>query len=207
MKRIIASIPQHELTDPDLILFLAQVFKRASLYDRVIDILTMFLGNINRSWDKENRAAASLAFGEGYTCMSEYEMAASFLHKALAITDDLERKFAVLCQMASMSRFSCNYDDALVTLNQASEILSAESGGGRNKSTKSWFENTAKVHLRIGDVLSDWGKRDLEALESFERGLVIMKEYYSGDAGKLGLFYEGIGVVHARLGNWDEAID
>jgi tetratricopeptide (TPR) repeat protein len=150
VKRIIASIPQHELTDPDLILFLAQVFKRASLYDRVIDILTMFLGNINRSWDKENRAAASLAFGEGYTCMSEYEMAASFLHKALAITDDLERKFAVLCQMASMSRFSCNYDDALVTLNEASEILSAESGGGRTSPPRVGLKILQKSTFALG---------------------------------------------------------
>ena len=28
-----------------------------------------------------------------------------------------------------------------------------------------------------------------------------------GLAGDLALLYDGIGVVHARLGNWDEAID
>ena len=85
----------------------------------------MFLGTINISWDKEKRAAAYLAFGEEYTDLTEYEEAASFLHKALAITYDPERKVDVLCQMGLMSRFSCNYDDALATLKQAMEILSA----------------------------------------------------------------------------------
>ena len=57
--------------------------------------------------------------------MAEYEKAASFLQKALTTTDDLDIKVAVLCQMGLMSRFSCNYDDALATLKQAMEILSA----------------------------------------------------------------------------------
>ena len=165
----------------------------------------MFLGTINRSWDKEKRAAAYLAFGEEYTDLTEYEEAASFLHKALAITYDPERKVDVLCHMGLMSRFSCNYDDVLAALNQALEIISEESG--RVKS-KSWSEHTALVHAEIGDVLSEQqGKRDLEALESFQRALVLIKEDYLGDAGNLALLYEGIGVVHARLGNWDEAID
>jgi hypothetical protein len=34
-----------------------------------------------------------------------------------------------------------------------------------------------------------------------------MKEDDPGDAENLALLYDGIGVVHARLGNWDEAID
>ena len=62
-------------------------------------------------------------------------------------------------------------------------------------------------HLRISDVLSEQGKRDLEALESYERALIIMKEHYSGDAKKLASLYQWIGVVHARLGNWGEGID
>jgi tetratricopeptide (TPR) repeat protein len=207
VKRLTVRIPQQEYVNPDLILFIVREFSQAALYDRVIDILTMFMGTINRFWDRENRSQAYLAFGEGYTDLIEYEKADSFLQKALAITDDTERKVAVLCSMGSMSKFSCNYDDALAALNQALEILSAESGGGRNKSTESWSKYTACVHTKIGDVLSEQGKHDLEALESFERASVIMKEHYSGDSRNLALFYEGIGVVHARLVNWDEAID
>ena len=208
---------QHEIIDPDVILSIAVEFSKSSLNDEVIDILTMFLGTINRSWDREKRAAAYLVFGKGYTNLTEYEKAASFLHKALAITDDTERKVAVLRQMGSISEFSCNYDDALAALNQALEIISAES---TNKSTKSWSEIAALVHLQIGDVLSEQGKHDLDALESYERALVIMKEDDLGDAerlegiykgfglaGNLAFLYVGIGVVHARLGNWDEAID
>ena len=104
---------------------------------------------------------------------------------------------------------------------QALEILSAESGeSSRDKSTKGLSNHaTALVHARIGDVLSEQGKHDLDALESYERALVIMKEddlgiaerlegMYQGFglAGNLALLYVGIGVVHARLGNWDEAI-
>ena len=207
VKRLTVRIPQQEYVNPDLILFIVREFSQAALYDRVIDILTMFMGTINRFWDKENRSQAYLAFGQAYTDLIEYEKADSFLQKALAITDDTERKVAVLCSMGSMSKFSCNYDDALAALNQALEILSAESGGGRNKSTESWSKYTACVHTKIGDVLSEQGKHDLEALESFERASVIMKEHYSGDSRNLALFYEGIGVVHARLVNWDEAID
>jgi tetratricopeptide (TPR) repeat protein len=110
------------------------------------DILTIFLGTINRSWDKEKRAEAYLAFGEGYTGLAdEYEMADSFLRKALAITEDPESKVTVLCLMGSMSMFSCNYDDALATLNQALEIISAEPGE-RSEKSKSWSTNTALVH-------------------------------------------------------------
>jgi tetratricopeptide (TPR) repeat protein len=208
MKRLTVRIPQHELIDPDLILYLASELHQAALNEKVIEILTIFLGTINRSWDKEKRAKAYLAFGKGYSSLAEYEKAASFLHKARAITDDPECKVAALLQMGFMSRWSCNYDDALAALNQAlAEILVS-----RNKSTKSWSENTAvvyqaRVHTQIGEVLSDWGKRDLEAVESFERGLVIMKEDNPGDVGQLATMYHGIGVVHARLGNWDEAID
>jgi hypothetical protein len=109
-----------------------------------------------------------LVFGEGYTDLAEYEKADSFLHMALAITDDPpESKVAVLCQMGSMSRFSCNYDDALDTLNQALEILSAEPGDRRNKSTKSWSKLTALVHAQIGDVLSEQGKRDVRQIDPF----------------------------------------
>jgi tetratricopeptide (TPR) repeat protein len=204
VKRLTIRIPQHELIDPDLILSLASDLYQASLSEKVIEILTIFLGTMNRSWDKENRFEAYLLFGKGYTALSEYEKAATFLHKALAITDVPEGKVAALCEMGLMSRFLCNYDDALAALNQAlAEILVS-----RNKSTKSWSENTALVHTQIGEVLSDWGKHDLEAVESFERGLVILKEEDPGDADKLAATnYHGIGVVHARLGNWDEAID
>jgi len=180
---------------------------QACLYDRGIEILTMFLGTINRSWDKVTRAAAYLAFGTGYTFLFEYEKAASFLHKALAITEDPENTVVVLYQMGLMYECSCNYDDALATLDQALEILSAGSGERRNKSTKSWSKYTALVHQHIGDVLSEQGKRDRKALESFERALVIMKEEDPRDAQNLARLYQGIGVVHARLGNWDEAID
>jgi tetratricopeptide (TPR) repeat protein len=202
VKRLTVRIPQHALIDPDLILSLARELHQASLSEKVIEILTIFLGTINRSWDKEKRFAAYLAFGEGYTALYEYEKAARFLHKALAITDDQEGKVAALCQMGSMSRYACNYDDALAALNQALDILVS-----KNQSTKSWLGNTALVHTQIGNVLSDWGKRDLEAVESFERALVIIKEEYPGDANKLSNIYHGNGVVHARLGNWDEAID
>jgi tetratricopeptide (TPR) repeat protein len=202
VKRLTVRIPQQELINPDLILFIGRELYQARLYDRVIDILTMFLGTINRSWDKENRAKAYFDFGQAYTDLTEYEKADSFLQKALAITDDPENKVAVLSQMGVMSNFSCNYDDALAALNQALEILSVESGGRLKNSGI-----TALVHTQIGDVLSEQGKHDLEALESFERASVNMKEHYSGDSNKLGIFYEGIGLVHARLGNWDEAID
>jgi hypothetical protein len=117
VKRLHASIQKHESIDPDVILSIADEFYNALLTNKVIEVLTMFLGTINISWDKEKRAAAYLAFGEGYTGLAEYEKAASFLHKALAITDDPESKVAVLCKMGSMSKFSCNYDDALATLN------------------------------------------------------------------------------------------
>jgi tetratricopeptide (TPR) repeat protein len=201
MKRLTVRIPQHELIDPDLILYLASELHQAALNEKVIEILTIFLGTINRSWDKEKRAKAYLAFGKGYSSLAEYEKAASFLHKARAITDDPECKVAALLQMGFMSRWSCNYDDALAALNQAlAEILVS-----RNKSTKSWSEKTALVHTQIGDVLSDWGKRDFEALKSFERAVVIIDEEYPGDAA--GRVFHGMGVVHARLGNWDEAID
>jgi hypothetical protein len=44
-------------------------------------------------------------------------------------------------------------------------------------------------------------------LESFERALVIMKEDADlGDAENLAPVYQGIGLVHARVGNWDDAI-
>ena len=207
-KRLTGRIPQQELIDPGLILSLAQGLHVASLNEKVIEILSMFLGTINRSWDKDMRAAAYLVFGEGYTALNEYEKAASFLQKALTTTDDLDLKVAVLCQMGTMSRFSCNYDDSLATLNQAVEILSAESGERREKS-KSWSKLTILVHSNIGDVLSEQGKCDLEALESFERALVILKEEDRGGdtTRKLALLYQGIGLVHARLGNWDEAID
>jgi tetratricopeptide (TPR) repeat protein len=212
VKRLTDSIPQHEHIDPDLILFLADEFSDAYLNELKIDILTMFLGTINRSWDKEKRAAAYLAFGEGYTCLTEYEKAASFLHKALAITDDTENKVAVLSQMGFMLTCSCNYDDAFAALNQALEILSAEAGGKWKKSTKSWSEMTAFIHIEIGEVLSEQqGKRDLEALESFERALVIIKEEDLGDGDAtrnlVARTCHESGVVHARLGNWDEAID
>jgi tetratricopeptide (TPR) repeat protein len=204
VKRLTVRIPQHALIDPDLILSLARELFKAFLSEKVIEILTIFLGTINRSWDKEKRFFAYLLFGKGYTSLYEYEKADSFLHKALAITDDPENKVDALCQMGAMSRFACNYDDALAALNQAlAEILLVS----KNKSTESWSGKTALVHIQIGDVLSDWGKRDLEAVESFERGLVIMKEKNPGDADKLATMYHGIGVVHARLGNWDEAID
>ena len=168
----------------------------------------MFLGSINRSWDKDKRAKAYLAFGEGYTFLSEYEKAASFLHKALAITEDPERKVDVLYQMGYMSTLSCDYDDAIAAMNQALEIISAESGDRtRNKSTERWSKHTAMVHKNIGDALSEQGKGGLEALASFERALAIIKEHRPGDTAKLAATYEGIGVVHARLGKWDEAID
>ena len=54
-------------------------------------------------------------------------------------------------------------------------------------------------HLRIGDVLSEQGKRDLEALESYECALIIMKEHYSGDAPKLALLYQWIGVKQSII--------
>ena len=207
VKRLTIRIPQHELIDPDLILDFVHIFSQASLYDGgVIDILTMFLGTINRFWDKEKRALAYLAFGEGYTCSAEYEKAVSFYHKAFAITDDPERKVTVLCQMGYMYKCSCNYDAALATLNQAMEIISAESGEERNKS-KRWSEHTALVHTNIGDVLSEQGKRDFEALENYECALDIMKERDPGDVDCLsGICYQGLGLVHARLENWDEAI-
>ena len=173
----------------------------------------MFLGTINRSWDKEKRAAAYLAFEEEYTDLTEYEEAASFLHKALAITENPERKSAVLCQIGLLSNCMCNYDDALAALNQALEILSAESGERRRRemSTDRWSQHTALVvHAQIGHVLSEQGNHDLEALESYERALVIniiIKEDDLGDAQNLGAMYHGIGVVHARLGNWDKAIN
>ena len=209
VKRLASRIPQYELIDPDLILSLADKFSKATQFERVIDVLTIFLGTINRSWDKEKRAAAYLAFGQGYTELTEYEKAASFLHKALTITDVQEMKVSTLGVLGSMFTFSCNYDAALSALNQALEILSAESGeSSRDKSTKGLSNHaTALVHARIGDVLSDQGNHDLEALESFERALVIMKEDDIMDAGNLATLYHGIGVVHARLGNWDEAID
>jgi len=90
VKRLHASIQKHESIDPDVILSIADEFYNALLTNKVIEVLTMFLGTINISWDKEKRAAAYLAFGEGYTGLAEYEKAASFLHKALAITDDPE---------------------------------------------------------------------------------------------------------------------
>jgi tetratricopeptide (TPR) repeat protein len=203
-----ASIPQPEIIDPDLILNVVHEFSYSSLNNRSIDILTMFLGSINRSWDKDKRAKAYLAFGEGYTFLSEYEKAASFLHKALAITEDPERKVDALYQMGYMSTLSCDYDDAIAAMNQALEIISAESGDRtRNKSTERWSKHTAMVHKNIGDALSEQGKGDLEALASFERALAIIKEHRPGDAAKLAATYEGIGVVQARLGKWDEAID
>jgi tetratricopeptide (TPR) repeat protein len=207
IKRLTVRIPQHELIEPNLILSMADELFQAFLYDRGIEILTMFLGTINRSWDNEKRAAAYLAFGRGYTFLFEYEKAASFFHKVLAITEDPEMKVVVLCEIGYLYKCSCNYDDALVILNQALEIISAESGGRRDKSTKSWSKYTALVHQSIGDVLSEQGKRDRKALESFERASVIMKEEDLGDAKELALLYKGIGVVHARLGNWDKAID
>jgi tetratricopeptide (TPR) repeat protein len=209
VKRMTASIPKHESIDPDLILSIANEFYLALLNKEVIDILTMFLGTINRSWDKEERASAYLAFGRGYTGLAEYEKADSFLHKALAITEDPERKVAVLCEMGSMSTYSCNYDDALAALNQALESLSAESGERREMFTDRWSKYTASVHAQIGDVLSEQGNHDLESLESFERALVIMIIIIKDDLGdvqKLAAMYQGIGLVHARLGNWDEAI-
>jgi tetratricopeptide (TPR) repeat protein len=205
VKRLAGKIPQHELIDPDLILSLANELYEASLNERAIDILTMFLGTMNRSWDKDKRAKAYLIFGQGYIGLAEYEKGDSFFQKALAITDDPVSKVNVLCSMGSMSSYSCNYDDALAALNQALEICSSES---TNKSaTKSWSGITALVHTQIGDVLSEQGKHDFEALESFERALVIIKEVDIGDtARKLGATYHGIGVVQGRLGNWDQAI-
>jgi tetratricopeptide (TPR) repeat protein len=156
VKRFISSIPQHELIDPDVFLSIANSCYQALLTEKAIEILTMFFGTINRSWDKENRAAAYLGFGEAYTDLAEYEKADSFLHKALAITDDPESKVMVMCQMGYMSNFSCNYDDALAALNQALEIISAESGERREK-FKRWSKHTALVHAQIGDVLSERG--------------------------------------------------
>jgi tetratricopeptide (TPR) repeat protein len=209
VKRLTVRIPQHELIDPDLVLHFVHKFSEATQFERVIDVLTIFLGTINRSWDKEKRAAAYLAFGEGYTKLAEYEKAASFLHKALAITDDQERKVAALSILGLMSRCSCNYDDALAALNQALEIHSAESGeSSRDKSTKGWWNhNTALIHAQIGGVLSEQGNHDQEALKSYGRAIVIMKEDDIGNASELALLNQGIGVVHARLGNWDEAMD
>ena len=93
--------------DPDLLIIsLARELQQASLNEKLIEILTiLFLGtSINRSWDKEKRFAAFLLFGEGYTDFAEYEKAASFLRKALAITNDPENKVTALCQMGKMSR-------------------------------------------------------------------------------------------------------
>ena len=207
VKRLASGINRHELIDPVLIPSIAKEFFQANQFERGIEILTMFLGTINRSWDKENRAEAYLAVGKGYTFLAEYKKADSFLQKALAITHDPENKVTVLCQMGEMSRFACNYDDAIAALNQALEILSSEQIGERCKSDDSWSKLTASVHLRIGGVLSDWGKCDLEALESFERAMVIMKEDDPEDDRCFASMYQEIGLVHARLGNWDESID
>ena len=201
VKRLASGIKQHELIDPDLILFIAHEFFQATQFEIMIVILSMFLGAINRSWDKDERAKAYLAFGDGYTNLAEYEKADSFFQKALTIIDDPESKVDALCQMGSMSRFACNYDDALTALNQALEIISSEEFGERSKS-----DFTASVHLHIGSVLSDWGKCDGEALESFERAIVIIKEHHPEDDRYFASMYQGIGLVHARLGNWDEAI-
>jgi tetratricopeptide (TPR) repeat protein len=210
VKRLASSITQHELIGPEFIISFADKFSEATQFERVIDVLTIFLGTINRSWDKEKRAAAYLAFGKGYTELAEYEKAASFLHKALAITDDPVNKVAVLSQMGNMCKSSCNYDDALAALNQAIQILSSESGERRSKSTKGWWNhNTALIHAQIGHVLSVQGNHDQEALESYERALVTIKEGYIHveDTINLEALYQGIGAVHARLGNWDEAFD
>jgi hypothetical protein len=119
VKRLASGTPQHELTDPDMILSMANKFSRVTEPRIVVNILTIFLGTINRFWDKDKRAVAYLAFGGEYTFLFEYEKAASFLHKALDITDDPERKVTVLGELSSMFRFSCNYDAALSTLNDA----------------------------------------------------------------------------------------
>ena len=54
VKRLTGRIPQNEHINPDVILSIAKAFYNVFLRnEKVIDILTMFLGTINRSWDKE----------------------------------------------------------------------------------------------------------------------------------------------------------
>ena len=76
VKRLTVSMPKHEIIDPDLILSWATELSLATQFERVIDVLTLFLGTINRYCDEEKRAAAYLAFGEGYLFLTEYEKAA-----------------------------------------------------------------------------------------------------------------------------------
>jgi len=203
IKRLTSSIP-HELVHPILILDLAQEFSKDAQFQEVIDIFTMFLGNINRFWDKDKQVLAYRMYGMGYINLTEYEKATTFPHKALSITEDPSTKVDVLGDLAFMQKTKCNYGDALAILNQALDIISAESGE-RNKS-KDWSEQTASIHGRLGDVLSDWGECDLEALDCYECALGITKEHDHGDARNLASFYLGLGLVHARLGNWDEAM-
>lgn len=152
IKRLTSSIP-HELVHPILILDLAQEFSKDAQFQEVIDIFTMFLGNINRFWDKDKQVLAYRMYGMGYINLTEYEKATTFPHKALSITEDPSTKVDVLGDLAFMQKTKCNYGDALAILNQALDIISAESGE-RNKS-KDWSEQTASIHGRLGDVLSD----------------------------------------------------
>ena len=46
VKRLASRIPQYELIDPDLILSLADEFSKATQFERVIDVLTIFLVTI-----------------------------------------------------------------------------------------------------------------------------------------------------------------
>ena len=51
VKRLTSSMP-HEIIYPDLILRIAHKFFETCQFERVIGILTMILGTVNRSWGK-----------------------------------------------------------------------------------------------------------------------------------------------------------
>jgi tetratricopeptide (TPR) repeat protein len=201
VKRLTFSMP-HEIIYPDLILRIAHTFFEACQFERVIGILTMVLGAVNRSWGEDHQALAYTHFGEAYTQLVDYEKAKLFLHKAISIVEDRNTKVRAMCRLGMMYKVSCDHDKALAALRQALDVLYDESG-----METSWSQ-LAVIHVRIGQVLSDGGKRDLEALQKFNCALDVIKEHDIEIGAYLrAVMYHGLGLVHARLGNWDDAIE
>jgi tetratricopeptide (TPR) repeat protein len=202
MKRLTACL-RHDLIEPALILNMVMRSEEAGQIEKMISILKPILDTIDRSWDKKEQYLAYRALGVGYLDRYKYEKSVSFFRKGLCIADSEKMKVDLLSHLGSAYVFSCDCSKtALNYLHEALDILSNESFD------QDWLYSV-RVHTMLGELHSHCD--DQEALQHYERALSILTNHHDYDAKSPNpLFYSiyvQLGDVHARLGNWDKAIE
>jgi len=202
MKRLTACL-RHDLIEPALILSVVMRSEETCQIEKMISILKPILDTIDRSWDKEEQCLAYRALGLGYLDRCKYEKSVSFFRKGLCIVDSEKTKVELLTDLGSAYVFSCDCSKtALNYLHEALDILS-------NASFDQDWLFSARVHSILGELHSHFD--DHEALQHYERALSILTNHHDYDAKSPNpLFfniYSPLGDAHARLGNWDEAIE